>query len=892
MIMMSILSSQRLLKSIIVLAILCITIIASPIAYLGSVWSALRDPKLDPLISSKIAELGSIDAIVILNDNSEISKMLVSSVLGSNNIFKIYNNIPYIYAKIDLSILPTLVSLNVVYKIVPNIIFKKLSLDRFVLFNYKKLQASMEIPSLVNWGLFRTGTIAVWREFNITGEGIVIAILDTGVNVNHPLIGKKMFTINASDPSYPGGWIEFDSKGRPICSTPHDTDGHGSWVTSIAVGGDTENVFIGYAPRAIYMHALVLPTGSGTFAQVLAGLEWAADPYLCNGAKVSQILGEVFRPNIVSMSFGSESNYSSYLLPAIRALLSLGIIPVAAIGNSGIYTSSNPGNIWGVFGVGSIERDDSVSLFSSGEYVEWPDPPSSWPFKGVYPRVYYKPDFVAPGVMIPGAYISEDLLAVGSGTSAAAPALAGIIALGLQVARIKKLNITPSSLYDLLAETAQKYGTDTASRIRYGNGVVNALTFIAFISGYKLRNVEGSISQSQYSVGSQGSYSIKGFQKGFTLYIDDQKYIGIRGSASFIVPPSDYGDHYIHAFSLEDNVYSYNKFKVFPTIKSTGSYISGSELFLRLDGFPAIETIIIRFMSATNPSIESNIIAIGFPNLRGRIDLYVRLPYIGSPQSISIVASDLVGLIGASISMTIHPPLESTRIVPTTSYERIQVLVSGPQSAAVGDTITIAIYPYIGGIVLVSNITVYVYYVSSPGNMPQLLERIDRTSVNSLNVKINISSPGLYILWINASYSQQLGNAITRIEGSAAYTIRALPRGELVTIENIYRNISILSIEISNINYSISSLISSITSLRDMYIELTTKYSILYRNIESLARELNETKRNISFLQDISRSITNEAIRIRDMFYVTVTIILILIVALGYTIYIIRRRTL
>ncbi|MEM4971669.1 MAG: S8 family serine peptidase, partial [Sulfolobales archaeon] len=732
--------------------------------------------------------------------------------------------------------------------------------------------------------------IAVWREFNITGDGVVIAILDTGVNVNHPLIGRKMFTVNASDPSYPGGWIEFDSKGRPVCSAPHDTDGHGSWVTSIAVGGDTQNILIGYAPGAVYIHALVLPTGSGTFAQVLAGLEWAADPYLCNGTKVSQILGRVFRPNIVSMSFGSEGNYSNYLLPAIKTLLDLGIIPIAAIGNGGIYTSSNPGNIWGVFGVGSIERDDSVSLFSSGEYVEWPDPPSTWPFKGVYPREYYKPDFVAPGVMIPGAYISEDLLAIGSGTSAAAPALAGIIALGLQAARIKKLNITPSSLYDLLVETAQKYGENATSKIRYGNGVVNALTFTAYILGYRLRNIEGFPSQAQYSVGSQGSYSIKGFQGRFTIYVDDQRYSGIGGSASFIVPPSDYGNHYIHAFSLEDRIYSYSKFKVIPTIRSSGPYVSGSELFLRLDGFPAVETIVIRFMSTTNPSIESNIIAIGFPNLRGRIDLYVRLPYIGTSQTISIIASDLIGLIGASISITIYPPPESGRTALITPYDRIQLLVSGPQSAAVGDTAVITIYPYLGGRVLVSNITVYIYYISPLGDLPQLLERIDKTSVGNLNIRINISNSGLYLLWINASSSQQLGSTVIRIEGSALYSIRAIPREELLTIENIYKNISMLSIEVANINYSISSLISSVTSLRDMYVELVAKYSNLYRNLESLARELNESKKNIASLQEISRSIVDEAVRIRNMFYITVVIALILTVVLGYTIYITRRR--
>ncbi|MEM4970239.1 MAG: hypothetical protein QXE01_03175, partial [Sulfolobales archaeon] len=188
-------SFQGILKSIVLLAVLCIAIMVSPIAYLESIWSALKDPKLDPLVSSKLKELGSIDAIIILNENSVASKILISSVIGSNNIIKIYDNIPYIYAKIDLSILPTLVSLNTIYKIAPNIVFKKLSLDKFVIFDYRKLQISMEIPSLVNWGLFRTGAIAVWREFNITGDGVVIAILDTGVNVNHPLIGRKMFTV-------------------------------------------------------------------------------------------------------------------------------------------------------------------------------------------------------------------------------------------------------------------------------------------------------------------------------------------------------------------------------------------------------------------------------------------------------------------------------------------------------------------------------------------------------------------------------------------------------------------------------------------------------------------------------------------------------------------------
>jgi len=865
---------------------ICLYLVGSPIAYLGDLEGALRSPKLDPLLAAKISEEGSSEAIIILSDNSGEARASVLSVIGGESVIRVYSNIPYIYARVDLSSLPYLVSLGSVYKIVPNVVFRKLTVGGFTVVDYRKMQVSMEVPAIVNWGLFRTGAVAVWREFNITGAGVVIAILDTGVNINHPLIRGKMFTVNTSDPSYPGGWIEFDSKGRPVCSSPHDTDGHGSWVTSIAVGGDTQSTLIGYAPGAIYIHALVLPTDSGTFAQVLAGLDWAAEPYLCNGTKVSQVLGRPFRPNIVSMSFGSEGNYSNYLLPAIRVLLGLGIVPVAAIGNGGVYTSSNPGNIWGVFGVGSLERDDSVSLFSSGELVEWPEPPSTWPFKGAYPKEYYKPDFVAPGVMIPGAYLSEELLAIGSGTSASAPALAGIIALGLQAARSKGFNVSPAELYDLLSSTAQKYGNDSMSRIRYGNGVVNALTFISSIVGYKLRITGGSTPQSEYSVGSPGSYAIPGFQGSLIAYIDDQKYIGVRGSVSFVVPPSDYGYHYIHAFSLEDGLYSYGIFKVVPSIRASGSFSSGRELLLRMDGFPAVETIIVRFTGTSAPLTESNIIAISFPNLRGRADLSVRLPYVDTPQRMSIVASDIIGLIGSSISITVYPP-ETSRAVETLSNQ-IQIILSGPQTSPVGSIIPLDIFLLSQGRSIEGDLSVYIYYVGSPNTSPELVLKIERHMISYLRVEVKVNRTGLYLILANASALSQVGGSLTRIEGSASYSIRVLSGEELLMVENIYRNVSLIMLEISNLNYSLLSILTSIARLRDSYLDLVTRYSALYRSVETLSREVNDTKRSISLIQEALRVSTDEVNNIRTMFYIVVVVTALAVV--GIYIAVLRAR--
>ncbi|MEM0439037.1 MAG: hypothetical protein DJ555_03540 [Desulfurococcaceae archaeon] len=795
----------------------------------------VKNPKIDPAVARELIDKGYSEAIVILDRYDESAIDRIASIIGSDNIINRYMNIPYIYAKISLNAIPGLVLSGDVMWVAPNIIFRKIPMDRVTLSNYEKLQSSIGIPALVNWGLFRTGTIAVWREFNITGEGVIIAMLDTGVNINHPLIQGKMYTINNSDPSYPGGWIEFDSKGKPVCSTPHDTDGHGSWTTSIAIGGDTNELLIGYAPRAMYIHALVLPTGSGTFAQVLAGIDWAADPYLCNGVKVSSILGKPFRPNIVSMSFGSEGNYSNYLLPAIRRLLELGIIPVAAIGNGGIYTSSNPGNIWGVFGVGSVERDDTVSLFSSGERVEWPEPPSSWPFKGGYPKEYYKPDFVLPAVMIPGAYLSEDLIAIGSGTSAAAPALSGILALAIQAMRSRGINVSPDILYDLL--TATSYRVDNMSKIRYGNGIVNAFTLIASILGYRLSSIEGSSDTESYRVGSRGSFSLKDFQGSFTLYLDDQRFQGSRGTAIFTVPPSDYGDHYIHAFSLDRGIYSYKRIKIVPSISVYGSAHSGSEILLRLDGFPAVELIIIRYLSTLIPDIKGSIIAIDFPNLRGRIDLSTRLPYVNDPQRTYITASDLIGLVSASISITIEPPQPQQAVVLFPTPRQLQLLISGPQIAYLGEHVSIDIYPLREGESVVSNITVYVYYIGDGNLTPSLIMKVQKIS-ESLRISVKPNNTGLYIIWVTARSPQDF-------IGEAMYSFKVVPHEEAAKIELMLKNLSLISAQVMNLNSSLENIIGIVTSLRDSYIDLANRYADLYRSVNILSRELNETKKEL-----------------------------------------------
>jgi len=297
--------------------------------------------------------------------------------------------------------------------------------------------------------------------------------LDTGVDVTHPALAGKMLTLDPTSPYYPGGWMEFDGAGNPVLSTPHDTDGHGTHTSGTALGGDTSEILIGVAPGATLMHGLVLPGGSGTFAQVLAGMQWTVDPFYIDPA-TGQIVYTGLPAHVVSMSFGASEYYGNDLFPAIEAMLLTNVIPVAAIGNGGPGTTGNPGNIWGVFGVGATDINDNVASWSSGAVVTWPSPPPTWPFFDMYPSTYIKPDVSAPGVSITSAVPGGGYEAW-SGTSMATPHVSGTVALMLQAAGWLYHDIpdTPEQIYLMLNSTAIDFGTP-GQDTRYGWGRIDA----------------------------------------------------------------------------------------------------------------------------------------------------------------------------------------------------------------------------------------------------------------------------------------------------------------------------------------------------------------------------------------------------------------------------------
>jgi subtilisin family serine protease/uncharacterized protein YfaP (DUF2135 family) len=328
----------------------------------------------------------------------------------------------------------------------------------------------------LTWGLERVGADQVWSALGVRGAGVRVCVSDTGVDVDHPDLAGKMWSNVPGDPQYPGGWIEFSSSGNPVGgSTPHDTHGHGTHTSGTVLGGDTSGTAIGIAPEATLMHALVLPGGGGSFAQVIAGIEWCVSPYDANGNPAGQAA------DVHSMSWGA-SGFVDELVDPIRNSYFAGTIPVAAAGNCGEGCTNSPGNIYDTLGIGASDENDLIASFSGGEVVSkasWSSPPGDWPDAWVVPLLS------APGVdvysSLPGGSYGS-----WSGTSMATPHVAGCAA--LMVA--SNPDLTPSDIRLALVETVVWFDTyaPTPPDTRYGWGRLDcyaATESVAFNGGIR-----------------------------------------------------------------------------------------------------------------------------------------------------------------------------------------------------------------------------------------------------------------------------------------------------------------------------------------------------------------------------------------------------------------------
>jgi subtilisin family serine protease len=314
------------------------------------------------------------------------------------------------------------------------------------------------------WGLEKTGAMACWGAYEARGAGVKVAVLDTGVDAKHPDLKDKI-----------AGFCEVSADGRrveePAKESWRDSAEHGTHCCGTVVGGRASGRWIGMAPNAKILAAMVLKNGIGTDAQILKGMEWAIN----KGA------------DVISMSLGGLRLSPDVLDTYTRTIINanrLGIPVVIAIGNEGSQTSGSPGNDYFAFTVGATDLKDRAAGFSGGRtqviaasrYIEEEN----------LPLVYSKPDISAPGVAVYSC-IPRGKYAAWNGTSMATPHVAG--ALALLISKLKPDAIPTAHrayvLQSMLTGAGVELG-ESGQNHRFGYGRLDILRAMghAEVNGY------------------------------------------------------------------------------------------------------------------------------------------------------------------------------------------------------------------------------------------------------------------------------------------------------------------------------------------------------------------------------------------------------------------------
>ncbi|AXE22791.1 S8 family peptidase [Streptomyces globosus] len=237
-------------------------------------------------------------------------------------------------------------------------------------------------PSPPSWGLDRIDQRALPLNSSYTypdkaGEGVTAYIIDTGVRITHTDFGGRA--------SYGYDAVDNDN-------TAQDGHGHGTHVAGTVAGGA-----YGVAKKAKIVGVRVLNNqGSGTTAQVVAGIDW--------------VTRNAVKPAVANMSLGGGAD--SALDTAVRNSIASGVTYAVAAGNESTDASTkSPARVAEALTVGSTTSSDAKSSFSN------------------YGSIL---DIFAPGSSITSAWATGDTATnTISGTSMAAPHVAGAAALHL-----------------------------------------------------------------------------------------------------------------------------------------------------------------------------------------------------------------------------------------------------------------------------------------------------------------------------------------------------------------------------------------------------------------------------------------------------------------------------
>jgi len=322
----------------------------------------------------------------------------------------------------------------------------------------------------------------VWA-LGYTGQGVVVALLDSGVNYNHVDLANHLWDGGTEYPHHGYDFINNDND-------PMDDNGQGTQCAGTICGDGTAGTQTGIAPGATLMCVKTIDAdGYGSVSVTCNAMQWAVE----QGC------------DVINISYGwynSSITERSLLRNTCAAVLDAGVIGAIAVGDGGYNLSyylipnnvtapgscpppymdsiqaANAGGLSCALAVGASSYYDGTYYYTSRGPVTWSNTSyADYPYTENSTTEFglIRPDICAPGESVTTTYYSDNTEYVTtSGTAAAAPCVSGCISLLLS----KNNNLTPAEICQLLEKNAHKIETGTTKSNITGFGRVDALAAI------------------------------------------------------------------------------------------------------------------------------------------------------------------------------------------------------------------------------------------------------------------------------------------------------------------------------------------------------------------------------------------------------------------------------